>query len=387
MRMTCYLPLLVLLACTDSQRPTAMVPSEETPIPSSEQTFAESSTAALSESCYFFWRDLDDDTTVHRIDSSFVARIYTQPDNVFYDSTSVQVVDLRFPPDTPWEFQYTDIENDLIHFTCTTDVYVTMEFPNQAYPPWVFDKNGRVRFETREWKWGPFQDSLVMAFRGPLEEDSVRESSDSTHFALSLVDGQGDTLVSTQVTVRAIVGEPEGIDRPWCRFVWEEPGDDSVVIHDVEEYIGVVYEHNGIPLPGQDDKQIVDMRNTYLGEENDADPDDNRIRWSCRHDRLAQLDLVVPEGRSLPGWALDTLRNNRFSLETLPPDDSDWVVAFRGPLSYYRALGVAKLSLELRDPFSPALLGSAPLQVHPRCLRGPLKRDAIPACFIRQEER
>ena len=282
----------------------------------------------------------------------------------------MQVVDLKVPPDSSWERQHTDMENDLIHFTCpitSPPPFVRLYFRPKSMPKWVFDNEGYVRFEWRKWDSYPFEDSLVIAFRGPLVWGIDREVDTIAKFLVELVGQVDDTgltvLESVEIDVEPVVGDPVGLGpRPWCRFVWrEELEDDSVAIHEIDEYLGYVYEYNGISLPGKNGMQVVDMQ----------DPKDDVVNWSCRHRRPARLDLVARD--PVPDWAQD-----RFSIEygsDIAPDPSkplgerSWVVAFQEPLDWDSALPSAFFWLRLADTVNAEKLDSAELQVVPGCQR------------------
>lgn len=250
----------------------------------------------------------------------------------------------------------------------------------------------------REWPHYPFANEPVIAY------DRIGAEWGTTNwterFRLSLVEGDRVLARATLLVTPIERGPSSQVGkRPACTFFRMERQGEIVVLHRLHEYFGAVYAINGIPLPGHDDKQIVDMwpddaRNPLRN----ADPLDNVIKWNCRRGRPGVLDLVQPDTmldwpnpRPLPLWA-----HNRFSIEvdtiregsgvdttygggTGPGEIRPAVMAFEGLFTHSDDLEIALLGFMLTDTINSEVVRRTSVWVDPRC--GGDSTGETPACL------
>ena len=323
----------------------------------------------------------------HRVpDTGYVARVYSNPVRAYtfeWDgSPRQQVVDLRIPPDTSWERQYWDLGGDFPYWWCIghggIDSIAVVLKDGVDNPEWA-----EGRFATRRWTKYPYdgRHSFAVTFETPRDWASVMDET-TAHLELRLVEVLADTVAvhaTTDLRVEPVDGPPEGLGpRPWCQFHWLEEIEDSVVRHEITNYRGTVWVDNPNPLPGDEDKQIVDMADTYARDGvagSPGKPVEDLIRWSCRYPRRPNVELGLRED-TLPEWAED-----RFSLE-IDTRYSEPVVAFEGvPPSMTTAI---ELALTLTDTWDHMVLKEVPLAV--RSCHGGLPPLQAPWCFLIQPD-
>ncbi|MCE2398598.1 MAG: hypothetical protein J4F34_06050 [Gemmatimonadetes bacterium] len=322
----------------------------------------------------------------HRVpDTGYVARVYSAPVPAYtfeWDGDArQQVVDLKIPPDTSWEQQYWDLGGDFPYWWCIghtgADSITVVLKDGVDNPEWA-----EGRFATRRWTKYPYEDrhSFAVTFELPRDWDSVMDET-TAHLELRLVEVVADTVAvhaTADLRVEPVVGPPEGLGpRPWCQFHWLEELEDSVVRHEIADYSGTVWDADRNLLPGDEEKQIVDMADTYADdgvEGSPGKPVEDLVRWSCRDPRRPNVELGLREDGIIPEWAKD-----KFSLE-IDTRYSEPVVAFEGVPSGTTG-ATADLALTLTDNVDDMVLKEVQLAVKARCrLVGP-ERPVTPNCL------
>ena len=282
------------------------------------------------------------------------------------------------PPDAPWKEQYWDLEGDFPFWGCSRsqviDSIAVVLKDGVSNPEWA-----EGRFSTRPWRKYPYnyRHTFAVTFETPTRDwDRVMDET-TVHLELQAVELVADSFVvhaRADLRVEPLDRSPEGLGhRPWCRFHWVEELKDSVVRHEINNYRGIVWARTPRPLPGDEEKQIVDMAQTYATDGvkgSPGKPVEDLIRWSCREPRRPNVKLGLKE-ISLPDWAED-----RFSLE-VDTRYSEPVVAFEGvPPSP----GTAHLALTLTDTKDSRMLKEVPVAV--RGCRGGLQWDEAWWCLL-----